>query len=72
MDFCDPESHLRKVKYRIWNPHKISKKKKFVFKNLKNILHASVHLAINKIYIRMSKSNIKAKLNFKMFKKDFI
>ena len=28
MDFCGPESHLRKVQYQIWNPHQISKSKK--------------------------------------------
>ncbi len=28
MDFCGPESHLRKIQYRIWNPHTISKSKR--------------------------------------------
>ncbi len=27
-NICGPENHLRKVQYRIWNPHQISKKKK--------------------------------------------
>ncbi len=27
-NFCGPESHLRKVQYRIWNPYQISKSKK--------------------------------------------
>ena len=31
MDFCGPESHLRKVQYRIWNPHqKLKSKKKMI------------------------------------------
>ena len=28
LDFYGPERHLRKVKYRIWNLHQISKSKK--------------------------------------------
>ncbi len=28
LDFCGPERHLRKVQYRIWNLHQISKSKK--------------------------------------------
>ena len=39
-NFCGPKSHLRKVQYRIWNPHQIflSKKKK---------IFESVHLQGN-------------------------
>ena len=33
LEFCGPESHLGKVKYRILNPHQISKSKNFFFSN---------------------------------------
>ena len=35
INFCGPVNHLRKVQYRIWNPHRISKsKKKKIFKSV--------------------------------------
>ena len=34
-DFCDPDSHLGKVQYRIWNPNQNSKsKEKKLFKSV--------------------------------------
>ena len=33
LDVCGPKSHLEKVQYRIWNPHQISKPKKFFYSN---------------------------------------
>ena len=31
-NFCGPVSHLRKVQYRIWNPHQIKVKEKTIIK----------------------------------------
>ena len=36
-NFCCPESHLRKVQYRIWNPHQI-KKNYALIKNAKIVM----------------------------------
>ena len=33
-EYSGPESHFRNVHYRIWNPHQISKSKKFFYSNL--------------------------------------
>ena len=62
INFCGPVSHLRKVQYQIWNPHRISKsKKKKKFK--------SVHKHGN--WRKSTISDLKTPSNFRVKEKKY-